>query len=142
MDFRIILANGDVYPTPGRVEYVANRTDTSTGTIPVRLIFENPDRILVPGQFVDVTVGESDPPQLPVVPQTAVLQDQQGRYVFVVDENSTVSARRIETGSQIGRGWAVTDGLSGGEQVVVQGIQRIAEGMTVQVTQADAGDQN
>lgn len=142
VDFGLVLSNGATYPTTGRVEYVASRTDPATGTVAVRLIFENPDRILVPGQFVDVTVGPSDPPRMPVVPQRAVLQDRSGRYVFVVGEGDTVSTRRIETGARVGSGWAVIDGLEGGEEVVVQGVQRIADGMTVRVTRAPAGDGN
>ncbi|HET7409001.1 MAG TPA: efflux RND transporter periplasmic adaptor subunit [Paracoccaceae bacterium] len=141
-DFRLVLGNGELYPAEGRLEYIANRTDAATGTIPVRLIFENPDGILVPGQFVDVAIGPSDPPEMPVVPQTAVLQDREGRYVFVVNEDSTVSQRRIEVGAQVANGWAVLDGLVGGEEVVVQGVQRIAEGMTVQATRAPDRDPN
>lgn len=141
-NFRLVLGNGAVYPSEGQLEYIANRTDPATGTIPVRLIYENPDRILVPGQFLEVAIGPSDPPQMPVVPQTAVLQDRQGRYVFVVNEDSTVSQRRIEVGPQVGAGWAVQDGLAGGEEVVVQGVQRLADGMTVEVIGTPAEDRD
>jgi membrane fusion protein (multidrug efflux system) len=61
-----------------------------------------------------------------------VLQDREGRFVYLLGKNNTVSQRRIGTGASVGSGWAVTSGLDGGEQVVVQGIQRLAEGMTVQ----------
>ena len=71
-------------------------------------------------------------PSMPVVPQTAVLQDREGRFVYLLGKNNTVSQRRIDTGARVGNGWAVTTGLNGGEQVVVQGIQRLADGMTVQ----------
>lgn len=138
--FRLVLSNGDPYPINGRLEFVANQADPATGTIAVRLVFDNPDRILVPGQFVDVEIGESNPPELPIVPQTAVLQDRDGRYVFVVNKDSTVSMRRIETGGAVGRGWAVLDGLEGGEQVVVQGVQRLADGMEVRVTGVPVGE--
>lgn len=78
---------------------------------------------------------------MPVVPQTAVLQDREGRYVFVLnDDDDTVSQRRIVTGDQVGRDWAVREGLEEGEFVVVQGLQRIADGMAVQVGAAPAGD--
>lgn len=139
-DFRLVLSNGDPYPVQGRLEFIANQADPATGTIAVRLVFENPNRILLPGQFVDVEIGESNPPEKPIVPQTAVLQDREGRFVFLVNEDSTVSQRRIETGSRIGSGWAVLEGLEGGEQVVIQGVQRLADGAPVQVTGAPAGD--
>lgn len=135
------LPNGTTYDQDGRIEYVASEVDPQTGTIAVRVIFPNPDRLLVPGQFVTLYVGEAEPPELPIVPQTAVLQDREGRYVYLLEEDDTVTQRRIEIGSRVGRGWAVTDGLSGGEAVVVQGIQRLAEGMSVQPSPAaPAGD--
>lgn len=69
---------------------------------------------------------------MPIVPQTAVLQDRDGRFVYVLAKDNKVSQRRIKTGARVGNGWAVTTGLKGGEQLVVQGIQRLADGMTVQ----------
>lgn len=139
LDFRLMLSNGRIYPEEGRPEYIANETDPATGTVAVRLVFDNPDRLLIPGQFVSVMVGASDPPEMPMVPQTAVVQDRDGRYVFVVTADSTVAQRRIETGEQVGNQWAVEDGLTGGERVVVQGQQMIADGMQVQVSEAPAG---
>ncbi|MCV3211135.1 efflux RND transporter periplasmic adaptor subunit [Mesorhizobium sp. YC-39] len=126
------LANGTDYDTPGRIEFIENEIDPQTGTIAVRAVFPNPRHILLPGQFVTLYVQEKDVPSLPVVPQTAVLQDREGRFVYLLSKSNTVSQRRIDTGARVGNGWAVTTGLNGGEQVVVQGIQRLAEGMTVQ----------
>ncbi len=129
--FRLDLANGDRYNAPARIEFIANEADPVTATVPVRLIVENPDRLLIPGQFVDVVVGPADPPVLPVVAQTAVLQDRDGRYVYVLGENDTVAQRRIEVDSLVQGGWAVTGGLEAGEVVVVQGLQRLSDGVTV-----------
>lgn len=137
--FRVILSNGEEYPVAAEPEYVANQTDPATGTVPVRLVLPNPDRILIPGQFVNVSVGPADPPQMPVVPQLALLQDREGRYVYVVNDDSTVSQRRIRTGAQVGNELAVVDGLSGGERIVVQGLQRLSDGMAVQVAAPPAG---
>lgn len=129
--FWLDLANGDRYNAPARIEFIANEADPVTATVPVRLIVENPDRLLIPGQFVDVVIGLADPPVRPVVPQTAVLQDRDGRYVYVLGEQNTVAQRRIEVDSLVQGGWAVTDGLEAGEVVVVQGLQRLSEGVTV-----------
>ncbi len=129
--FRLELANGESYNEPARIEFIANEADPVTATVPVRLIVENPERLLIPGQFVDVVVGLADPPVLPVVPQTAVLQDRDGRYVYVLGENDSVAQRRIEVDSLVQGGWAVTGGLEAGEVVVVQGLQRLADGVTV-----------
>lgn len=132
VNFSLRLANGTDYTEPGKVDYIENEVDPKTGTVAVRLIFPNPDRILVPGQFVTLQASEKDVPSLPIVPQTAVLQDREGRFVYVLGENNVVSQRRIETGARVGNGWAVTKGLSGDEPVVVQGIQRLSEGVKVQ----------
>ena len=129
--FWLDLANGDIYNEPARIEFIANEADPVTATVPVRLIVENSDRLLIPGQFVDVVVGPAEPPVLPVVPQTAVLQDRVGRYVYVLGENNTVAQRRIEVASLVQGGWAVTGGLEAGEVVVVQGLQRLADGVSV-----------
>ncbi|WP_324753895.1 efflux RND transporter periplasmic adaptor subunit [Roseovarius sp. Pro17] len=140
LDFNVRLPGGTEYAGKGRIEYIASETDSGTGTVPVRLIFENPDKILIPGQFVDVMIAETDPQVLPVVPQTAILQDKQGRYVFVVGEDSTVSQRRITVGPKVDGGRAVTDGLQEGESVVTQGVQKIVDGARVQVADPSGGD--
>lgn len=129
------LANGTDYDTPGRIKFIENEIDPQTGTVAVRAVFPNPRHILLPGQFVTLYVQQKDAPSLPIVPQTAVLQDREGRFVYLLSKSNTVSQRRIDTGARVGNGWAVTTGLNGGEQVVVQGIQRLAEGMTVQPSQ-------
>jgi membrane fusion protein (multidrug efflux system) len=126
------LPNGADYPQTGQIEYVESEVNPQTGTVAMRAVFPNPDQILIPNQFVTLVSRETEIPTLPVVPQTAVLQDREGRFVYLLRENNTVSQRRIETGARVENGWAVTEGLSGGEPVVVQGIQRLSEGMTVQ----------
>lgn len=126
------LANGTDYGEPGRVEFVENEVDPQTGTVTARAVFPNPNHVLIPGQFVTLSVQEKEVPSLPVVPQTAVLQDREGRFVYLLGNGNIVSQRRINTGVRVGSGWAITEGLSGGEEVVVQGIQRLADGMTVQ----------
>ncbi len=87
---------------------------------PVRVVFSITDRAL------DETVGE-----LPIVPMSSVLQDRQGKYVYVLNEGNTVSRRAIVTGTRIDNGWSVTDGLKAGETIVVEGLQRIADGQAV-----------
>ncbi|HWK63520.1 MAG TPA: efflux RND transporter periplasmic adaptor subunit [Rhizobiaceae bacterium] len=126
------LANGTDYDQPGRIEFVEHEVDPQTGTVTARAVFPNSDHILIPGQFVTVFVGAKEAPSMPVVPQTAVLQDRDGRFVYLLAKDNTVSQQRIATGARVSNGWAVTTGLDGGEQVVVQGVQRLADGMTVQ----------
>lgn len=129
--FNLMLANGTQYAQPGTLEYVDNQVDPATGSVAVRIVYQNPEAFLLPGQFVTMVIAEKDPKSLPVVPQTAVLQDREGRYVFVVKDDNTVAQTRITTGPRVETGWAVTEGLQGGEQVVIEGVQRLQNGMTV-----------
>jgi membrane fusion protein (multidrug efflux system) len=131
LNLSLRLANDSEYDEPGRLEFVEHEVDPQTGTVTVRAIFPNPHHILIPGQFVKLGIREKDAPDMPVIPQTAVLQDREGRFVFLLAKDNTVSQRRIATGPRVGSGWAVTSGLTGGEQVVVQGTQRLTDGMTV-----------
>ena len=130
--FTLRLPNDTTYERPGELEYVASEVDPQTGTVAVRTTFSNPERLLIPNQFVTLLVEDEAVEELPIVPQTAVLQDRQGRFVFVLRDNNTVTQRRIVTGARVTNGWAVTEGLEGGETVVVQGIQRLTEGARVQ----------
>lgn len=141
LDLSLRLANGTLFQGSGRLEYIDSEVNPQTGTVTVRAIFDNPHRVLVPGEFVTLIVREKEAPRLPVVPQTAVLRDKDGPYVYVLGADDTVSIRRIELGAQIDTGWAVTKGLTEGEEVVVQGVQRLREGIKVHPTGSPpAGD--
>lgn len=129
------LPNGTDYPHQGRVEYAESEVNPRTGTVAVRLVFPNPDHLLIPNQSVTAIIRDKRVSQLPVIPQSAVLQDRQGRFVYVLGDDNKVAQRRIETGARVANGWAVTEGLKGGEAIVVQGIQRLADGMVVQPSQ-------
>lgn len=131
VNFNLALSNGTPYPQTGTLEFVDNQVDPATGSVAIRIVYDNPEGLLLPGQFVTMMIAEKDLTELPVVPQTAVLQDREGRYVFVVNDDNTVTQTRITTGPRVQTGWAVTEGLKGGELVVVQGVQRLQNGMTV-----------
>ncbi len=136
---RIQLSNQALYPLEGRVEFIDNQVDAGTGTVAIRAEFDNPDGVLLPGQYVTVLVSCKEGRKLPVIPQSAVLEDREGRFVFVVDSESKVQQRRIETGPTLGTRWAVEKGLSAGELVIVQGVQKVKPGSVVDVvTEQDA----
>jgi membrane fusion protein (multidrug efflux system) len=115
------LSSGHAYPHGGEIDFLGNEFDPRTGTVPVRARFPNPDGILVPGQFVTVTVR----------PAAA-----QRRPLLLVDEAGKVVLRRIRVGAQIGQNWVVEEGLEGGERLIIQGFQNARPGATVQVVQA------
>uniref|UniRef100_A0A832EJQ1 Efflux RND transporter periplasmic adaptor subunit n=1 Tax=Desulfacinum infernum TaxID=35837 RepID=A0A832EJQ1_9BACT len=134
------LADGSLYAQAGAVEFVDNRVDPATGTIAVRAVFPNPEGILIPGQYVTVLVKNRDPKPMPVVPQSAVLVDQKGKVVLTVDQAGQVVARPVTLGPAVGTAWAVTSGLTEGERVIVQGIQKVRPGQTVRAeTIGEAG---
>ena len=134
---RIKLADGQILKMKGHVDFVDNTVDVSTGTIAVRALFKNLDGTLLPGQYVTILVTKSTPKPMPVVPQTAVLEDHEGRYVLLVDNQSRVGVRRIKTGPVVGANWAVESGLSVNERVIVEGVQKVRPGQTVKTITAD-----
>jgi len=136
--FMIQMPGGVVYPEKGKLDFIDNQVDPNTGTIAVRAVFENPDGFLLPGAYVTVLVKCENGSRIPVVPQSAVQIDRKGRYVFVVDDENRVQERRIETGAAIDADWVVTSGLSAGERVIVQGVQKVTPGQIVKtVTKAE-----
>ena len=128
---RIKLPGGQILKTVGQIDFVDNTVDSSTGTIAVRALFDNPNSMLLPGQYVTVMVTRSKPKLMLVVPQSAILEDHDGRYVFVVDDQNRVIMRRVKTGPIIGVNWAVESGLAAGERVIVDGVQKVQPGQLV-----------
>jgi RND family efflux transporter MFP subunit len=137
---RIRLSTGVTYPIAGQLDFVNNEVDAATGTIAVWALFDNPDGLLLPGQYVNVLVTRSEPKLMPVVPQSAVLEDHDGRYVLVVEDENRVSMRRVKCGPVIGVNWAIESGLTVGEIVIVEGTQKAQPGHVVKPITAE--DQN
>jgi RND family efflux transporter MFP subunit len=133
---RLILPGNEVYPEPGQVVFVDNQVDTATGTITVRARFKNPDSLLLPGQYVTVQVRAAAPVLMPVVPQSAVLVNQDGRYVLTV-KDGIATPRPIVTGPVVDQMWAVESGLQAGDRVIVSGIQKVRPGQPVNAVPAD-----
>jgi len=134
---QIKLPGGQVLKTAGRVDFVDNTVDAGTGTIAVRALFKNPGGTLLPGQYVTVLVSRSEPKSMTVVPQSAVLEDHDGRYVLVVNDQNRVDMRRVKTGPVVGINWAIKSGLAVNEKVIVEGLQKVRPGQQVKTTTAD-----
>lgn len=120
-------------PSVGRVNFIDNAVDTTTGTIKVKGTFPNEDRRLWPGQFVNVTVTLTSDPNAVVVPSAAVQTGQQGTYVFVVKPDQTVELRTITVSRTKGSESVIQDGLKAGETVVTDGQIRLVPGSKVAV---------
>ncbi len=128
---RLKLPNGRMYAAEGKLDFTDPQVDPGTGTIAVRAVFPNPDGVLLPGQYVTVLISRQEPRRMPVVPQAAVLEDRDGLYVLVVDQENRVRQRRITRGAVVGTGWAVESGLQPGETIIVHGLQMVRPGQQV-----------
>ena len=124
------FADDSTYDQTGTVNFVNVTVDRSTDTVLVRATMPNPQGKLIDGQFVRVHLVIGEPEEKVVVPQAALVADQQGVYVFVVEDGKAV-VKRIKVGPESGTGVVVEQGLTGGEQVVVQGVQALRPGMAV-----------
>jgi membrane fusion protein, multidrug efflux system len=125
------LADGSTYEHEGRVDFVDVTVDPGTDTVLLRSRFANPDGLLVPGQFVAVTVRSGEPEMGLLVPQSALQMDQLGLSVLVLDGEDRVQVRRITGGQQVGARLVVRSGLAAGDRVVVEGVQKVRPGQAV-----------
>jgi membrane fusion protein (multidrug efflux system) len=134
IEIRVRLSNGKEYPQRGVWNLTDPQVDQQTDTLIMRAIVPNPERQLVDGQFVTAVIRERrEAPRL-LVPQAALQVDQSGYYVLVVDDQHKVEQRRIQTGPNQDTDVVITSGLKEGEKVVVDGIQKVRPGQTVQET--------
>ena len=127
----LVLGDGQRFEHDGRLAFIDNRVDQQTDTVLVRAEFPNPGRVLLPDQFVTVVIERSDPVVALVVPQAAIQEDQSGRFVLVLDGANKVQVRRVRMGAQDGADWVVEEGVEEGEQVVVEGLQKVRPGIAV-----------
>ncbi|MDR0649526.1 MAG: efflux RND transporter periplasmic adaptor subunit [Synergistaceae bacterium] len=139
-DTSIRLANGAVYPQGGERDFEENSMNESTGTITMRLRFDNGDGALVPGAVVRVQAAPLARRTGPVVPQEAVMTDPEGDYVYVVDESDMAHQRRVALGAETGSMREVISGLAPGERVVLKGIQSVRPESPVSPAQQRSGD--
>ncbi|WP_026295370.1 efflux RND transporter periplasmic adaptor subunit [Methylophilus methylotrophus] len=141
-DVRLILADGSEYPLSGKINFSASQIDPALGTQQLRAEFQNPDRALLPGQFVRVRVTTGKRDGVFLIPQTAVLTGQQGKFVFVAEkdkEGKTVAAvRPIVAGAWFNDRWAVLDGLKAGDQVITDNLIKVRPGAPVAPHAPDA----
>lgn len=122
----------------GRVTALDSQIDTTTGTVKVRAQFDNPDFLLFPNQFVNAQLLVKTLNNAVTVPTAAIQQGAPGAYVYIVNADNTVSVRPVKTGPTDGPMAAVTSGLSGGERVVVDGLDRLRDGARVTIPGAAA----
>jgi len=141
-DVRHYLANGELQvtanivnsaapPVPGKLSFIDNSTDITTGTIKLKAEFANADKALWPGQFVNVVVTLTRQNDAIVAPSSAIQNGPNGQYVFVVKADQTVELRNVKVGRTEGDEAVIAAGLAAGEQVVTVGQLRLAPGLKV-----------
>lgn len=131
LTIRVRLPDGTLYDQPGKLDFIDNSVSGNTDTMVLRGVVPNPRRLLVDGELVQALLQDVKPTEALAVPRAAVLADQQGDYVFVVDKDNKVEKRPVKLGQSTPALAAVTSGLSEGENVVVDGIQRVRPGLVV-----------
>jgi membrane fusion protein (multidrug efflux system) len=130
---RLRFADGKLYDQEGHINFLDVTVDRSTDTVLARATFPNPAPALIDGQLVTVALEAGTPEEKVVVPQAALIADQEGVYLFVVEDGKAV-VKRVKTGGESGAGVVVDSGLTGGEQVIVEGLQSVRPGAPVRAT--------
>ncbi|MFA5043805.1 MAG: efflux RND transporter periplasmic adaptor subunit [Kiritimatiellia bacterium] len=137
---RLLLENGTSYPLEGVLKFSDVTVDPSTGSFILRMVFPNPDHILLPGMFVRAVIEEGVIEQALLVPQQGVARDPKGNPVaLIVDAESKVQQRMLTLDRAVGNKWLVPAGLKPGDQVIVEGVQKARPGASVKVVPFDAG---
>lgn len=135
IEVRFELADARAYPLAGRLNFAGSTVDAATGTVQMRAEVPNPKLELLPGQFIRVRVIAGSQ-QAYVVPQTAVMQNEGGRYVWVASPDGKAVQRPIRAGGWLGKDWVVLEGLKQGDPVIVDNLSRLRPGTVVQAKKA------
>jgi len=130
---RLLLEDGSTYARTGTLRFSGAAVNPSTGAVTLRAVFPNPDGLLLPGMYVRAVLQTGVAEQALLVPMQAVSRDAQGQAsVLVVDARSQITRRVVTVDRAVGNRWLVSDGLKDGEEVVVEGAQKVKPGDTVQ----------
>ena len=128
---QLILADGSVHPHTGRLDAVERNIDTLTGTIALQIKFDNPERLVRPGQYGRVKFDIDTRKGALLIPQRAVQELQNLYSVAVVGADNKVTGRNVKVGPRVDSLWVIEEGLSAGDRVIVEGLQKVREGMVV-----------
>src|SRR5664280_1476435 len=129
---KLLLEDGTPYPLAGKLKFRDVTVDPTTGSVILRMVFPNPDSVLLPGMFVQAIVEEGVNEDAILAPQQGITRDQKGLpYALVAGKDDKVEMRMLTLDRAIGERWLVTKGLAAGDRVIVDGLQRIRPGADV-----------
>ncbi len=132
-EIELLLSDGTIYPIRGKVNFTSPILNQKTGTVSVRAEVANPNSVIMPGQFLRVRVLGATRPNAILVPQKAVLQGKEGTFVYVINGNNKAETRSVEVGNWYKEDWIIYTGLKEGDEVIVDGINKIRPGSTLKV---------
>lgn len=129
---KLVLGDGSSYPLQGQIKFLDNNVDEATGTVALRAEFPNLSHKLLPGMFVQAEITEGVLKDGILLPQQALFRDTKGQaQVWVVTDDDKVEQRTIVADRPVGNAWLVTSGLADGDRVVTEGLQKLANGLSV-----------
>jgi len=131
----LVTDDGQEYGRPGKLLFSDLTVDESSGSVTLRAEIPNPDGLLLPGMYVRARIEQAVDENAITVPQQAVLRTPGGSAVMVVGADGKVASRPVQTGNSSGTAWVITDGLKEGDQVIVEGLQKVQPGATVKPVQ-------
>ena len=135
----LLLEDGSIYPLHGKIFFTDMAIDAGTGSVSMRAEFPNPNRELLPGMFVRIRFPESVAENAIRVPQRAVQATPQGQFVMVVGAENKATPQPVKTGGMSGGDFMIAEGLKGGEQVIVNGLQKARPGTVVKAVPLSDG---
>ncbi|WP_108257732.1 efflux RND transporter periplasmic adaptor subunit [Mangrovicoccus ximenensis] len=137
------LADGTIYEQTGMLTAAEPHVDEQTGVVVLRLTFDNPDKLLLPGMYVQVEMPTAAVSGVYMVPQEGVTRDRRGNpTAMVVNADNVVETRQLEIIQDRGNSWIVESGLNPGDRVIVAGLQKTAPGATVAPQEREAEDES
>ncbi len=132
VNVKLILENGSEYSEPGSFKFSDVKVNEYTGSLTLRTVFENKEKLLLPGMFVRIKIEEGIAEKAILIPQRGVLRDPRGRaYVLLIDSENKAIQQFVEVERTIGANWFVTKGVKEGDKIIVEGLQSIRDGMVV-----------
>ena len=132
----IILSDGSTHAYPGKVDFIDNTADPKANTINMRAVIPNPEKTLLPGIYVQAKLFLCDVPNIPLITEKAIAEDQTGMYVYVVGKDNRVEKRQIKAGFLYKHRKIIWKGLKAGDRVITEGLQMVRPGMVVQPKKA------
>ena len=124
----LILADGSTHPVKGKLNFSASQYDSKLGTLQLRAEFANTGLALLPGEYVRVRVLFGERNEAFLIPQKAVMQSEQARFVFIAGANNSAEVRPVQTGEWRGSDWVITGGLKSGDKVIVDNLMKLRPG--------------